>query len=487
MTADSVRHSVGERSHDDAPSPDSRRLPPSVKRRAAWLDWLDSTDPGLMRLRMATEVVVAIGAVVLAEWIFIRGTGALQVPIPHGAPAAAAAELWTLNHALLVIGIMLGAILAMISGFGVGMYANARAQLITLLFLPLPLLGMLAIGLSLHVRVLSLALLAVTLAIGTYCRRFGPRGFMGGMLAFMGAFLGFFIQQYVPLGEFGWLAAEIALGAAVTIVIHFAFFLPRSASAVRRMQRSYAARAREVANDIADLFEATVRSGKNGNSNPKADRQLQRQLLRLNEAALLIDAQLNAPAAVPAGWSAATLHQRLFDAEVGLGNVARFALEIARRDYPAQVNALVSDALGASATRTSPLSSTPSRVSGGFSKTGLRNGPGLPRTAACSCTVSPRRSLTSPSRCGRSGCTRAARHPTTAPTASSPPRWRRSAAGCPARPSSRAPRPRSAAARGCGSGSGSHRTRGPRSRWASRSASRSSRATPCPGGGSTGR
>jgi uncharacterized membrane protein YgaE (UPF0421/DUF939 family) len=321
-------------------------LPPSVKRRAAWLDWLDSTDPGLMRLRMATEVVVAIGAVVLAEWIFIRGTGALQVPIPHGAPAAAAAELWTLNHALLVIGIMLGAILAMISGFGVGMYANARAQLITLLFLPLPLLGMLAIGLSLHVRVLSLALLAVTLAIGTYCRRFGPRGFMGGMLAFMGAFLGFFIQQYVPLGEFGWLAAEIALGAAVTIVIHFAFFLPRSASAVRRMQRSYAARAREVANDIADLFEATVRSGKNGNSNPKADRQLQRQLLRLNEAALLIDAQLNAPAAVPAGWSAATLHQRLFDAEVGLGNVARFALEIARRDYPAQVNALVSDALG---------------------------------------------------------------------------------------------------------------------------------------------
>ena len=192
---------------------------------------------------------------------------------------------------------------------------------------------------------LSLALLAVTLAIGTYCRRFGPRGFMGGMLAFMGAFLGFFIQDYVTLGEFGWLAAEVAVGAAVTIAIHFAFFRPRPESAVRRMQRSYVARAHEVANDIADLFEATVRSGENKNSNPKADRQLQRQLLRLNEAALLIDAQLNAPGAVPAGWSAATLHQRLFDAEVGLGNVARFALEIARRGFPAQVNALVGAAL----------------------------------------------------------------------------------------------------------------------------------------------
>jgi uncharacterized membrane protein YgaE (UPF0421/DUF939 family) len=345
VTADSIRHSVGERSHHVAPSPSDQLVPPPIKRRPPWLDWLDSTDPGLMRLRMATEVVVTIGAVVLAEWIFIRATGALQVPIPHGAPTAVAAELWTLNHALLVIGIMLGAILGLISAFGVSMYASARAQLITLLFLPLPMLALLAVGLSLHVRVLSLALLAVTLAIGTYCRRFGPRGFMGGMLAFMGAFLGFFIQAYVPLGEFGWLVAEVALGAAVTIVVHFALFLPRAESAVRRMQRSYAARAREVADDIAELFEATVRSGGNEESNSKADRQLQRQLLRLNEAALLIDAQLNAPAAVPAGWRAATLHQRLFDAEVGLGNVARFAIEIAKRGYPAQVNALVATAL----------------------------------------------------------------------------------------------------------------------------------------------
>ena len=62
-------------------------------------------------------------------------------------------------------------------------------------------LALLAVGLSVHVRVASLALLAVMLAIGTYCRRFGPRGFMGGMLAFMGAFLGFFIQDYVTLAS----------------------------------------------------------------------------------------------------------------------------------------------------------------------------------------------------------------------------------------------------------------------------------------------
>src|ERR1700722_2525604 len=329
----------------DALPQDDRPAPQRKSRWRTWLDWLDSTDPGLMRLQMATEVVGAVGIVGAAEWVFVRATGALQTPIPAHAPAAVAAELWTLNHALLVIGIMLGAILAMISAFGISMSSPARTQLVTLLFLPLPLLAMLAVGLSVHVRVVSLALLAITLAIGAYCRRFGPRGFMGGMLAFMGAFLGFFIQDYIKMSQFGWLAAEIALGAAVTIVVHFALFRPRPEVAVRRMQRSYTARARDLASDIAELFEVTVRSEKTKDGNQRADRQLQRQLLRLNEAALLIDAQLSAPAAIPAGWSAATLHQRLFDAEVGLGNVARFAMAIAGGEYPAPVTALVSDAL----------------------------------------------------------------------------------------------------------------------------------------------
>ena len=292
---------------------------------------------------MATEVVLAIGVVLVAEWIFVRATGALQVPIPPGTPAATAAELWMLNHALMVIAMMLGAILALIGGFGVGMFARARAQLGLILFLPLPMLALLAVGLTVHVRVISLALLAVVLAIGTYCRRFGPPGFMGGMLAFMGAFLGFFIQGYVKFGQFGWLVAEIGVGLLALIVVHFALFPPQPGAAVRRMQRSYAARARALASEVAELYEATSRSGESA-ENDRQERRLQRQLLRLNEAALLIDAQLS-PAAVPAGWSAAALHQRLFDAEVGLSNAARFALALSRRPLPAPASALIVAAL----------------------------------------------------------------------------------------------------------------------------------------------
>jgi uncharacterized membrane protein YgaE (UPF0421/DUF939 family) len=293
---------------------------------------------------MAVEIVLTIGVVLVAEWLFVRGTGALQVPVPPKAPAAMAAQLWMLNHALLVIAMMLGAILAMIGGFGVGMFGRARAQLALLLYLPLPMLALLAVGLTVHVRVVSLALLAIVLAIGTYCRRFGPPGFMGGMLAFMGAFLGFFIQAYVSLSDFGWLTAEILIGTAGTIAVHFLLFPPRAEAAVRRMQRSYGARARALASEVAELFEATSRSGES-EAAAGEEQRLQRQLLRLNEAALLIDAQLNNPAAVPAGWSAAALHQQLFDAEVSLSNVARFAQALARRPLPAPAAALMVAAL----------------------------------------------------------------------------------------------------------------------------------------------
>jgi Fusaric acid resistance protein-like len=319
---------------------------PVRKRRAAWLDWLAGTDPGLMRLRLATEIVCTIGVVLAAEWGFVRGTGALLLPVPAGASAGLVAELASADHALTVIAMMLGAIVAMISGFAMTTEVGARSQLVTCLFLPVPLLATLAVGLSLHARAASLALMAVLLAAGTYCRRFGPRGSTGGVLAFMGAFLGFFVQDLVTVADMGWVAAEIGLGTGVMIAVHFTLFRPRPAAALRRMQRSYAARAHDLASDVADLF-AAVAGSRDSSRHRRAGKKLQRHLLRLNETALLIDAQLDNPAAVPAGWSAATLHQRLFDAEAALGNMARFALAIARRRFQAPVSAQAASVLAA--------------------------------------------------------------------------------------------------------------------------------------------
>jgi hypothetical protein len=84
VTARSLRPSVGKHYPDSTiPSAPRRRRP----RWIDWFDWIDGTDPGLMRLRMAAEIVVVIGIVLVAEWLFVRATGALQVPISPKTPA----------------------------------------------------------------------------------------------------------------------------------------------------------------------------------------------------------------------------------------------------------------------------------------------------------------------------------------------------------------------------------------------------------------
>ena len=88
VTAHSIRQMAG------TPSSDDKHHPPPSRRWRAWLEWLNGTDPGLMRLATAAEVVFAVGVVIVAEWAFVRGTGALQVPVPAKAPPAVEAKLW---------------------------------------------------------------------------------------------------------------------------------------------------------------------------------------------------------------------------------------------------------------------------------------------------------------------------------------------------------------------------------------------------------
>jgi hypothetical protein len=62
VTGGNLRGGDGAHSLNDIPVTAIRR------HRPAWLDWLDATDPGLMRLRMATEVMVAIALVLVLEF-----------------------------------------------------------------------------------------------------------------------------------------------------------------------------------------------------------------------------------------------------------------------------------------------------------------------------------------------------------------------------------------------------------------------------------
>jgi hypothetical protein len=174
-------------------------------------------------------------------------------------------------------------------------------------------------------RVVALVVIALVLALGTYVRRFGPRGFLVGQLLFIGYFVGFSLHSAVTIRDLGWLAAEVGLGLVVVIAVRFALFYPHPGRALERTRRSFDARARHVSSLALELFD-TVRPG------PRRIRRMNRQLIRLNEAALMIDAQLGDPGAVPDGSSGERLHQRLFDVELALTNIARFAKAMAQME-----------------------------------------------------------------------------------------------------------------------------------------------------------
>jgi hypothetical protein len=114
----------------------------------------------------------------------------------------------------------------------------------------------------------------------------------------------------------GWLTAAIGVGLTVAIAVRFLLFFPDQKQTLRRTERSFVARAQKVAGLVLDLFDGA-------GGDPRATRRLEGQLLRLNEAALMFDAQLGDPEAVDAGSSRQELHQRLFDFELALTNVAR--------------------------------------------------------------------------------------------------------------------------------------------------------------------
>lgn len=192
------------------PAPDaaaSRRRP-----RAEWLDRLLTHDPGLNRLRMALQVVVSIGAALLAERLFVRLTGALQAPTT-GLSGAPLAQVTAANHAMLVIAMMIGAMVCMMATFAAPMLPTVRTLYLAILLMPVPMVAGLAIGLATsHHRPLALTLLTLILAGGAYLRRFGPWGFFGGQLMFMGDFMGFFLGEEVGFATLKWFAPEVVLG-----------------------------------------------------------------------------------------------------------------------------------------------------------------------------------------------------------------------------------------------------------------------------------
>jgi hypothetical protein len=298
--------------------------------------WLSGPDPGLNRLRTVLCATLTVAAAIGAEWLFAHFTGALQRPVP---PAAAgtvlAAQVSVANRAVLVLAMVLGGITGLTAVISV-LDSAPRDQVAGMLLLLPPMVGALAVSLAVggH-RVLALCLLPVVLAAGTYLRRFGPAGVRLAPVLFAGYLFGFLLRPLLDVGDTGWLTAEIGVGLAVAITVKIGVFHETSGCALRRTQRSYAARAGRLSALALTAFD---------DPGPRTSRRLHVQVSRLDETALVIDDQLADPSVSSA---AAQLHQQLFDARVALANVVRFTEALTRSHLSegehARVRELLSD------------------------------------------------------------------------------------------------------------------------------------------------
>ncbi len=332
----------------DEPEPSRLRLPrgltddlfvlgPRAQSIRAYLrenvDRLIGSDPGGLQLRTTIRTVGGIALALALTVTFVEVTGAGQ----RAAGSAPAATLAGINHALLIVSVLVAGIIAMLIGLSVT-DDTARGQLISTALLPVAMIIGLAIGLVLgEWHVLSLIWLVAVEAIAMYLRRFGPRWGAVGVIAFNGSFMGSFLHAQLPVSYLGWLAVDIVIGVIAALVMRLVIVRPDSVGTFRRMQRSWDARARTVLAHTIDAVDA------DDAHRDRARERLRRQVSRLNEATLIIDAQL--PAIHP-DTAAAEAHA-LFGAELALSNCARFAAALNTVAADAAIRRLARDGLAA--------------------------------------------------------------------------------------------------------------------------------------------
>jgi hypothetical protein len=318
-----------------AATPEIARPEHSPSLRAAWADRFLGSDPGLSRLIHAFQEVISLAAGLAVMWLFVRQTGALMMPVHSGMPAQSTMAN-AVNREMLISALALGAVAAILMGSAMSGPKTSQ-QPIGVLYVPAGILGGLALGMALHsYRVPSLAMFVVLLAGRAYLRRFGPHWFHAGIVIFAGYLIGFLMHGAVGWGGFGWMAAEAGVGAVTGALLHLLVFNPLHHHELGRFHRSYVARVRKTARlALASFDEPDGRAG----------RRVRRELIRLNEAALMIDAILTASHSLPHGVSASRVHAQIFDIELALDNTVRLAHGLARMNLPEAQRGVVRQAL----------------------------------------------------------------------------------------------------------------------------------------------
>ena len=271
--------------------------------RVAWRDAADlliSFDPGLVRLRTAGAAAVAMATTLGVEWLLAHVTGA--------------------DAKQQMVAMLLGSIVALLGGMGLANTPTRREQLVAAACLPTAIgLGMaLGAAVSGHHDVLLAGFVAV-MFVAVLVRRFGPLFFYYGFLAWMGYFFASFLGA--GFADLPRLVVATTVASIWVLLLVLTVLRRRPDRTVARALAAFHARARAVADAAYDVLVEPA--------DDRRRRRLRSRVVRLTEAALMVDGQLGEPRAASAG-RAAGLRRWLVDCELAVDEIARAAERLGR-------------------------------------------------------------------------------------------------------------------------------------------------------------
>jgi uncharacterized membrane protein YccC len=232
---------------------------------------------------------------------------------------------------------LLGALVTMVSARSVN-EPDPHRQRVTMALLPLPAAASItAASLVTPHPVIGDVVFVVVVFVAVYLRRFGQRGTALGMVTFMSYFFSLYLRA--KFSELPWLIGATVIGTLCTFVWAMFLMPDKPESVLRANIRSLRARMAIVVDTTADLV-------RNSRVDERSQRRLRIRAVKLNETALMVQAQIEDrvnPGALWPGVSGDDLAMWLFDAELTVERLATAGARAAEADMSAATRAELAD------------------------------------------------------------------------------------------------------------------------------------------------
>jgi uncharacterized membrane protein YccC len=211
---------------------------------------------------------------------------------------------------------LLGVLITMVAARSVN-EPDPRRQRITMALLPVPAaLAITAAALLAPHKVASDVVFVVIVFTAVYFRRFGARGRALGMVTFMAYFFTLYLRA--SISELPWMILAVVVGTLCTYVVS-TYVVPD------RPQRMLRATIRALRARMAIVVDTTAEAVRTGRLDERRRRRMRARTIRLNETALMVQAQIEDqadPATLWPGVTSERLAPWLFDAELAIEWVA---------------------------------------------------------------------------------------------------------------------------------------------------------------------